>query len=47
VKYYLNAMPKSGLHLLDALCKPLTLNRAPLWAGTYAGKAVNAIPHGA
>jgi len=37
VKYYLNAMPKSGLHLLDALCKPLTLNRAPLWAGTYTG----------
>jgi len=39
MKYYLNAFPKSGLHLLDALCKPLTLNDTELWAGTYTDNA--------
>lgn len=39
MKYYLNAMPKSGLHLLSALVGPLTLNTAPLWASVYSGNA--------
>ena len=36
MKYYLNAMPKSGLHLLDCLMRPLTFNETAAWAGTFA-----------
>lgn len=39
MKYYLNAMPKSGLHLLSALVKPLTMNAKPLWAGNRANNS--------
>jgi hypothetical protein len=39
MKYYLNGCPKSGLHLLDALVQPLTLNPDADWAGTYTGNS--------
>jgi len=39
MKYYANAMPKAGLHLLDALLKPLTLNPEANWAGTYTNSS--------
>ena len=39
MKWFLNAFPKSGLHLLDALCKPLTVNRRAWWAGTHANSS--------
>ena len=39
MKFYLNGFPKSGLHLLDALVKPLTLNPEADWAGTYTSNS--------
>lgn len=36
MKYFLNGFPKAGVHLLEALIKPLTLNRLAWWAGTQA-----------